>query len=1680
MDTSSKAFLAVTLIAMAMGDVRAQTLPSGVIDVPPTAIGDNRSATSDTIINVQEGGVVGKNLRLGDADGTSTNIELNILGGKVGLNASLPTDGGFFANGGSVVNISGGEVGANALANAGSEVSVTGGTVRQGFKANAGSLVEISGGRILWGFNANAGSVVNISGGIVGTEDSLSQWTFRAHSGSQVNIIGGQFGPNFSAYGGSQVRISGGDFGNDFEARSQSDVRISGGRFGKGFRGNSGTTIVGSDFRLNGVPLVGPLTTWNAGDTLSGTLADGSVFVFSRSVNDFLSNIAFEAAPLSAPDTTPVVVDSDSGPVGLRPGQTLTLVEGGALIDRFAAAYATLNVEGGVVGTDVEIIGTQMNVTGGTVGGLLTLYKGSELNISGGIVGSGLFVYDGAEVNISGGEVGSSLSARSGSVVNITGGTIGSLSAQGGSAVDISGGHIANNITAAAGSTVSVSGGSFGRNFRANAGSVVSLSGGEFELNGTPINSPTVTLGSSDVFTGTLANGFPFLLSPLAGDTVVDVQLVETALPTIEHIPRIVDDFTPIRGLRAGETLILESGGQLPEGFAVVKGTLRVEGGNAGSFLEAAGAEIHLQSGKVGESAAFYAGSVVQVSGGEIGSLAKLRGASLIDISAGSIGDDFQVIEGSEITLSGGTVGNRFSIGGSSVVNITGGEVLEYMSANSGSTVNLEGGAIGRQFQAHSGSQINISGGSVGHSFRARSGATVVIEGGAIGGNFIADAGSEITVLGGSLNNFTTQSVLEVAGGEFNVFTAGAGSEVNISEGAFNVSFTAKDGGIIDISGGTFDRRFSVESGALVTITGGEFGLYATSNPLAYSLTAPTGRVNIHGGWFGEQINLVGDGLFGNHFELNGDPYTDPTITLRDGDVFSGVLESGAVFMFSRERGDRLNTVQLIRTSVPDPQTEPTRIDGTISSRAMREGESLTLVEGGLLKGRFVALGGTLTIEDGVAGIPTDYYASPDGNDLRFSAANLRITGGQVRVPVRTFAGTSVEISGGVLEQSLILSESTAQIIGGGLSEVVARQGSVVTLDGGTVTGLAVAADAEVAISGGSVGGRATIAGNLVMTAGSLNSSLVVEQGGAVTLSGGQIASSVRVHPGGRANISAGTYRDWFWAEAGSDVRLIGGEFRLNGDEYTGALIDLHAILDINATFTGTLQDGTPFIFSPRNSDRLYAVKLVEASLPSIDTTPIILSNSSSPPGLRTGQSLTVVDGGVVSKDFAAVDATLSVAGGFVESGLEVANSQVHISGGRLGSGFTAFEGSMVHLTGGQISVWGLSISHDSRLHISGGEFFYNGTPAPSTIDTWGSGDVLAGTLQDGTPFIYAHDLGHLLNNVELEHTSVPQLDLTPLVVNSVDGLSGLRPGQALTLVEGGQLSDAFVMVNSTLHVRGGEVTRSLTAYDSQVNITSGSIGHNLSLYYGSELNASGGVVDGSVDVWEGSAVKIGGQGEVRSLFMREGSVADISGNMPESMTFLAGSQLNLLGSSFVVGANTNSPLPLDFLEIGGSYVIEGRPGTLTGVLADGSTFSIRLDPPGVGNPNIHVGASVTVTLTPLAGDYNGDNIVDAADYTVWRNSLGMTDIPRFSGADGNGDGQITVADYEVWKLHFGNSLPSGIASLATTVPEPANMALLVALAALIAVGGAWRRSTAVRPRGRYSSLARQRITTPA
>jgi CSLREA domain-containing protein len=84
------------------------------------------------------------------------------------------------------------------------------------------------------------------------------------------------------------------------------------------------------------------------------------------------------------------------------------------------------------------------------------------------------------------------------------------------------------------------------------------------------------------------------------------------------------------------------------------------------------------------------------------------------------------------------------------------------------------------------------------------------------------------------------------------------------------------------------------------------------------------------------------------------------------------------------------------------------------------------------------------------------------------------------------------------------------------------------------------------------------------------------------------------------------------------------------------------------------------------------------------------------------------------------------------------------------------------------------------------------------------------------------------------------------------------------------------------------------------------------------------------------------------------------------------------------------------------------------------------------GSGRIDIGAFER-QANPLPGDYNFDGVVDAADYNVWRDTLGSTTDLR---ADGSDNGVVDTADYDVWKGEFGEVIADASGNGATDVAD--------------------------------------------
>ncbi|MCG8433605.1 MAG: hypothetical protein MJA83_06215, partial [Gammaproteobacteria bacterium] len=161
------------------------------------------------------------------------------------------------------------------------------------------------------------------------------------------------------------------------------------------------------------------------------------------------------------------------------------------------------------------------------------------------------------------------------------------------------------------------------------------------------------------------------------------------------------------------------------------------------------------------------------------------------------------------------------------------------------------------------------------------------------------------------------------------------------------------------------------------------------------------------------------------------------------------------------------------------------------------------------------------------------------------------------------------------------------------------------------------------------------------------------------------------------------------------------------------------------------------------------------------------------------------------------------------------------------------------------------------------------------------------------------------------------------------------------------------------------------------------------------------------------------------------------------------------LNDVFWLGIGANNPEMGDIAQIeeiratfyfGDWTALTSAPdATLEGgnILIDNIMVEIFADPAAEqALPVSSVNPDPTLDEIPfVAGDYNGNGIVDAADYAVWLATLGESG--EGLAADGNEDLIVDQGDYSFWKNAFGNTSGAGN-NASGAVPEPASSTLIL------------------------------------
>jgi autotransporter-associated beta strand protein len=152
---------------------------------------------------------------------------------------------------------------------------------------------------------------------------------------------------------------------------------------------------------------------------------------------------------------------------------------------------------------------------------------------------------------------------------------------------------------------------------------------------------------------------------------------------------------------------------------------------------------------------------------------------------------------------------------------------------------------------------------------------------------------------------------------------------------------------------------------------------------------------------------------------------------------------------------------------------------------------------------------------------------------------------------------------------------------------------------------------------------------------------------------------------------------------------------------------------------------------------------------------------------------------------------------------------------------------------------------------------------------------------------------------------------------------------------------------------------------------------------------------------------------------------------------FIAGGTLEVLLDSRAISPSVGSAYDLlDFTAVTGEFDLVHLP-----VL----DFGLRWD-----TSQLLVSGTVAVVAS-LAGDFNGDGVVNLADYTVWRDVLGSVEDSQSLAGNGTGDNLVDAGDYELWRSNFGATVESSNFA-AQQVPEPSSLLIFGALVIVASV----------------------------
>ncbi|HEX4412313.1 MAG TPA: PEP-CTERM sorting domain-containing protein [Lacipirellulaceae bacterium] len=128
-----------------------------------------------------------------------------------------------------------------------------------------------------------------------------------------------------------------------------------------------------------------------------------------------------------------------------------------------------------------------------------------------------------------------------------------------------------------------------------------------------------------------------------------------------------------------------------------------------------------------------------------------------------------------------------------------------------------------------------------------------------------------------------------------------------------------------------------------------------------------------------------------------------------------------------------------------------------------------------------------------------------------------------------------------------------------------------------------------------------------------------------------------------------------------------------------------------------------------------------------------------------------------------------------------------------------------------------------------------------------------------------------------------------------------------------------------------------------------------------------------------------------------------------------------------------------------------GSSTSLGNIFSIGAAHDVRFLYAGPNETQLRNGIVKYVTsVVGVQGDYNGNGVVDMADYVLWRNGGPLQN-------EVNSPGVVDASDYTYWRSRFGATTGSGSGLGESAVPEPASILLVMALGGCLLTSRAHR-----------------------